>query len=93
MKKSKTACLFLKEYALSDVELGSGAYSEVFSATRKNDGLKVAVKVVKSVDLTSLRNEVKIMKLLLPNQVRKNYTECIWFFAFKHHALAYSSTI
>ena len=76
MKKSKTSCLFLREYSLSDEELGAGAYSEVFSATRRSDGLKVAVKVIKATDLadlTALRNEVKIMKILLPNQVRRSF--------------------
>ena len=72
MKKSTTSSQFLHKYALSDEELGAGAYSEVFSAIRKSDDLKVAVKVVKttnSFDLTSLRNEVKIMKILAPHQV------------------------
>ena len=73
MNKSKTnSSHFLQKYSLTDVELGAGAYSEVFVAIRKSDDLKVAVKVVKvtnAFDLSSLRNEVKIMQTLAPHQV------------------------
>ena len=57
-------------YELSDVKLGDGGYSEIFSARRIRDDVQVAVKVVNvynSMDLNALDNEIKILNLLVPN--------------------------
>ena len=49
--------------------IGSGSYGVVYSALRKTDGLKVAIKVVcvcKLVDICSLKMKMKRKKVFIP---------------------------
>ncbi len=54
-------------YVISTTRLGRGAYSVVRKATRQNDGLVVAMKIVRKADMTGVhlrhvRNEIQLLR-------------------------------
>jgi len=68
-KASKTCYQILDYYDIKQSELGRGKFAVVYEATRKDDGIDVAVKVISKKDLSEesrefIRTEIAILKMV-----------------------------